>query len=73
MTEEITNPDKRLREWRKKISDREDIRLMKLLKNIEAFFPENSEQTEQHVLYCYEKKGPTFISLKADKNIGKKW
>ena len=47
--------------------------LMKLLKNIEAFFPENSEQTEQHVLYCYEKKGPTFISLKADKNIGKKW
>ncbi len=47
--------------------------LMKLLKNIQAFFPENSEQTEQHVLYCYEKKGPTFISLKADKNIGKKW
>ena len=47
--------------------------LMKLFKNIEAFFPENSEQTEQHVLYCYEKKGPTFISLKADKNIGKKW
>tara|TARA_B100001109_G_C18678534_1_gene387525 strand:- start:127 stop:618 length:492 start_codon:yes stop_codon:yes gene_type:complete len=47
--------------------------LMKLLKNIQAFFPENSEQTEQHVLDCYEKKGPTFISLKADKNIGKKW
>ena len=24
-------------------------------------------------LKCYKSKGPTFISLKADKKIGKKW
>ena len=35
MTEEEKIIDKRLRDWRKKISDREDIRLMKLLKNID--------------------------------------
>ena len=35
MTEEEKIVDKRLRDWRKKISDREDIRLMKLLKNID--------------------------------------
>ena len=48
-------------------------RLMKLFKNIKSYFPKNSDQTESAVLKCYKTIGPTFISLKADKKIGKKW
>ena len=48
-------------------------RIMKLFKNIKSFFPKNSDETRSAVLKCYKTKGPTFISLKADKKIGKKW
>ena len=48
-------------------------KLMSLFKNIKSFFPKNSEETRSAVLKCYKTKGPTFISLKADKKIGKKW
>ena len=46
---------------------------MKLFKNIKSYFPKNSEETENFVKKCYKNKGPNFISLKADKKIGKKW
>ena len=48
-------------------------KLMKLFKNIDSFFPKDSHDTEKAVLKCYKKKGPTFISLKSDSKIGKKW
>ena len=48
-------------------------KLVKLFKNIKSFFPKDSIQTQKVVLECYKKKGPTFISLKSDKKIGKNW
>ncbi len=48
-------------------------KLMKLFKNIKSFFPNNSNETEKYVYECYRSKGPSFISLKADKKIGKNW
>jgi len=47
--------------------------LMKLFKNIDSFFPKDSDETEKAVLECHKKNGPTFISLKTDTTIGKKW
>mgnify|MGYP001250332395 FL=1 len=48
-------------------------KLMKLFKNIKSFFPKDSQQTQKAVIKCYKRKGPTFISLKSDKKIGKNW
>lgn len=48
-------------------------KLMSLFKNIKSFFPTNSDETEKYVFQSYKNTGPNFISLKADKNIGKKW
>ena len=48
-------------------------KLMKLFKNIKSFFPKNSIETEKATYKCYKKNGPTFISLKSDKMIGKNW
>ena len=48
-------------------------KLMSLFKNIKSFFPKNSKETEKYVYQSYKNSGPNFISLKADKNIGKKW
>jgi transketolase len=48
-------------------------KLVKLLKNIKSFFPKDSLETEKNILDSYKIKGPTFISLKSDKNIGKNW
>ncbi len=48
-------------------------KLMKLFKNIESFFPKDSEETEKMVKNCHKNKGPNFISLKSDKKIGKNW
>ena len=48
-------------------------KLMNLFKNIESFFPKNSEETESAVYKSYKKDGPTFISLKSDTTIGKNW
>ena len=47
--------------------------LMKLFKNIQSFFPENSNETESAIYQSYEKKGPCFISLKSDSALGKNW
>ena len=48
-------------------------RLMKLFKNIESFFPKNSDETESAIYQSYKSDGPSFISLKSDITIGKKF
>jgi len=48
-------------------------KLMSMFKNIKSFFPKDSNETEKAVFNCQKIKGPTFISLKNDKKIGKKW
>jgi len=48
-------------------------KLMKIFKNIKSFFPKDSEETRLAISKCYKLKGPAFISLKADRKIGKKW
>ena len=48
-------------------------KLMELFKNIDSFFPKNSDETEKAVYKSYNKNGPTFMSLKSDSTIGKKW
>ena len=48
-------------------------KLMSLFKNIQSYFPKDSFQTEKIIMKCYKSKSPCFISLKADKKIGKKW
>ncbi len=48
-------------------------KLMKLFNNIRSFYPKNSFDTEKVVKKCNLIKGPTFISLKTDKLIKKKW
>ena len=47
--------------------------LMKLFKNIQPFFPKNSDETELAIKQSYENNGPNFISLKTDKTISKKF
>ena len=48
-------------------------KLMQLFKNVKSFFPKNSLEAEKTIYKCYKKIGPTFISLKSDKMIGKNW
>ena len=48
-------------------------KLMSLFKNIKSYFPKDSSQTEKFVLTAYRKKGPSFISLKTDKKLVKKF
>ena len=54
-------------------SEADGEKLMSLFKNIKSYFPKNSEETEQYFFQSYKNPGPNFISLKADKTIGKKW
>ena len=46
---------------------------MKLFKNIKSYFPKNSKETKLAVYKTYKIKGPTFLSLKTDKKINKKF
>ena len=46
---------------------------MKLFKNIDSFFPKDSDEAEQYIYQSYKRNGPNFISLKSDNKIGKKW
>ena len=48
-------------------------KLMKLFKNIKSYFPKDSQQTQKFVLSACKKKGPTFINLKIDKKLIKKF
>ena len=41
---------------------------MELFNNIESFYPSDGDQTETMLRQAYEKKGPTFTSLKSDLN-----
>lgn len=47
-------------------------KLMGLFKNIKSFFPSDSKKTKKFVIECYNRKGPTFLSLKEDKKLRKK-
>ncbi len=46
---------------------------MGLFKNIKSYFPKDSKETKNIVNKCYNNLGPTFISLKTDKKIIKKF
>ena len=48
-------------------------KLMTLFKNIKSHFPKNSQETEEAVYKSHNQLGPSFISLKTDKNQKKKW
>ena len=48
-------------------------KIIKLFKNIKSYFPKNNEERKKAVLKCFKSKGPTFISLKTDKNLNKNW
>jgi len=43
---------------------------MSMFKNIRSWFPEDREETEKNLYQAYEYTGPTFISLKTDKELG---
>lgn len=47
--------------------------IMSLFKNITSYFPKSSSETEEAVFKSYKKTGPNFISLKADKEVGRNW
>ena len=46
-------------------------KLMKLFKNITSYFPKNGDETQKVTYQAYEKKGPTFISLKSDPSLSR--
>ena len=48
-------------------------KLMDLFKNIKSFFPKSGDETESVIYQSHKENSPTFISLKADSAIGKKW
>tara|TARA_B100000315_G_C14479853_1_gene542354 strand:+ start:611 stop:1129 length:519 start_codon:yes stop_codon:yes gene_type:complete len=45
--------------------------LMKLFNNIASFFPKDGDETEKMTFEAYEKKGPTFVSLKSDPQLSR--
>ena len=47
--------------------------LIKQFKNIQGYFPDGSQATENAVYNSYKYTGPCFISLKTDKNLNKNW
>jgi transketolase len=42
---------------------------MELFNNIKSFYPSNADETEKMIYQAYERKGPSFISLKSDPNL----
>ena len=48
-------------------------KLMSQLKNINSFYPEDSQATESNIIQCYKHNGPCFVSLKTDKSLNKNW
>ena len=48
-------------------------KMMKFFSNIKSFYPKNSLETEKFTKISYNLNTPAFISLKGDKEIGKKW
>lgn len=43
--------------------------LSKLFKNIISYFPANKNEAKNSLIEAYNKKGPSFISLKKDKSV----
>ncbi len=48
-------------------------KLMSLMSNIKSFFPKNSIETEKFAKRMSKIIGPTFMSLKTDKNLNRNW
>ena len=48
-------------------------KLMSLMKNIKSFYPKDGFETKKMIKKIYKIKGPTFLSLKNDKNLKKNW
>jgi|TARA_B110000444_G_C18740462_1_gene547747 transketolase len=48
-------------------------KLMKLMKNIKSFYPKNGSETELLIKKTHKIVGPTFLSLKNDKDLNKNW
>ena len=48
-------------------------KLMSLMKNIKSFYPKDGYETKKMVEKIYKIKGPTFLSLKNDKNLNRNW
>ena len=48
-------------------------KLMSQFKNINSFYPEDSQATESNIIQCYKYNGPCFVSLKTDKSLNKNW
>ncbi len=48
-------------------------KLMSLMKNIKSFYPKDGYETQKMVEKIYKIKGPTFLSLKNDKNLNRNW
>lgn len=46
---------------------------MGVFKNIKSYFPKNSMETKKIIYKCYNSNSPTFVSLKTDKLINKKF
>ena len=46
---------------------------MSVFKNIKSYFPKDSRETKKLTYRCYRSNSPTFISLKTDKKILKKF
>jgi len=46
---------------------------MSVFKNIKSYFPKDSKETKKLTYRCYRSNSPTFISLKTDKKILKKF
>lgn len=43
--------------------------MMKMFKNIDSYFPKNSDETKEALLKSYESERPAFISLKKDHRL----
>ncbi len=48
-------------------------KLMQLMKNIKSFYPKNGSETEVLIKKTHKIIGPTFLSLKNDKDLNKNW
>lgn len=48
-------------------------KLMSLMKNIKSFYPKDGFETKKMVEQIHKINGPTFLSLKNDKNLNKNW
>jgi transketolase len=46
-------------------------KMMSLFKNIKSFFPKDGDETEKMIFQAYERRGPSFISLKSDPMLGR--